>query len=382
MAEFSGFDRQCMARALELAERGLATTDPNPRVGCVIAKDGAVLAEGWHERAGEAHAEVNALRSAGQRAAGATLYVTLEPCTHFGRTPPCVDAVIAARPARAVIGMMDPSPRELGAGVRRLQAAGIETQSGLLEAEARALNCGFVRRMEQGIPWVRVKLAASLDGRTALANGQSRWITGEAARADVQRWRARSSAILTGSATILHDDPQLNARLPGGTPSSRQPVRVIADSELRTPETARVLAPPGQVLIFTLAPTGPQSRELQARGARIESARPAAGGIDLRHLLTRLAQMEMNEVWVEAGASLSGALLAAQLVDELVIYFAPSVLGGDARVMFELPELRSLEERHQLEIVEARMIGPDLRVIARPLPSSRATTPDPGAPTS
>jgi diaminohydroxyphosphoribosylaminopyrimidine deaminase/5-amino-6-(5-phosphoribosylamino)uracil reductase len=379
LAEFSAFDRQCMARALELAERGLATTDPNPRVGCVIARDGAVLAEGWHERAGEAHAEVNALREAGEHAAGATFYVTQEPCTHFGRTPPCVDAVIAARPARTVIGMVDPNPRELGAGIQRLQAAGIETQHGLFEAEARALNCGFVRRMEQGIPWVRVKLAASLDGRTALANGQSRWITGEAARADVQHWRRRSSAIMTGSGTILHDDPQLNARLADGSPASRQPLRVIADSELRIPASARVLSTPGEVLIFTLVPAGQQSRPLEARGARLEAARRAAGGIDLRHLMTRLGEMEVNEVWVEAGAWLSGALLAAQLVDEVVIYFAPSVLGGDARPMFELPELRSLEERRQLEIIDTRMIGADLRVIARPSPAERSTQPHPGA---
>lgn len=367
MAEFSGFDRQCMARALELAERGLATTDPNPRVGCVIAKDGVILAEGWHERAGEPHAEINALRSAGERAAASTMYVTLEPCTHFGRTPPCVDAVIAARPARAVIGMIDPSPRELGAGVSRLRAAGIETHSGLLETEARALNCGFVARMERGRPWVRLKLAASLDGRTALANGESQWITGEAARADVQHWRARSSAILTGSATVLRDDPQLNARLADGSPASRQPLRVIADSELRIPGTARVLSPADEAVIFTLVAAGEQRNELEARGVRIESVKPAAAGIDLRHLMTRLAQLQVNEVWVEAGASLSGALLAARLVDELVIYFAPSILGADARGMFKLPELRSLRERCELEIVDTRMIGADLRVIARPV---------------
>ncbi len=379
VAEFSGFDRQCMARALELAARGLATTDPNPRVGCVIARDGVILAEGWHERAGGPHAEINALRSAGEQASASTLYVTLEPCTHFGRTPPCVEAVIAARPARAVIGMIDPNPRELGAGVNRLQAAGIETQSGLFEAEARELNCGFVARMERGLPWVRVKLAASLDGRTALANGESQWITGEAARADVQRWRARSSAILTGSATVLRDDPQLNARLADGSPASRQPLRVIADSELRTPATARVLSAPGETLIFTLAAAGAQRTGLEARGVRIESAQPAAGGIDLRHLMARLAQLEVNEVWVEAGASLSGALLAAGLVDELVIYFAPSILGTDARGMFELPQLRALEERCELEIFDTRMIGADLRVIARPaaatLPRPLARTP-------
>ncbi len=368
MADVSGFDRQCMARALELAERGLVTTDPNPRVGCVIAKDGVIVGEGWHERAGEPHAEINALQHAGERASGATVYVTLEPCSHFGRTPPCANAVIAARPARVVIAMVDPNPQVRGAAVGQLRAAGIETESGLLEAEARALNCGFVRRMEQGLPWVRVKLAASLDGRTALASGESRWITGEAARADVHRWRARSSAILTGSATVLHDDPQLNARLPDGSPAGRQPLRVIADSELRTPVTARVLTPVDQAVIFTIVSSGERRRQLEARGVRIESARPAAGGIDLRHLMTRLAQMEMNEVWVEAGAWLCGALLAANLVDELILYFAPSLLGSGARGMFQLPELRSLAERRQLEITDTRMIGPDLRVVARPVP--------------
>jgi diaminohydroxyphosphoribosylaminopyrimidine deaminase/5-amino-6-(5-phosphoribosylamino)uracil reductase len=373
VAELSAFDRQCMTRALELAARAIATTDPNPRVGCVVARDGKILAEGWHERAGEPHAEMNALRAAGERASGATFYITQEPCTQFGRTPPCVDAVIAARPARVVIGMIDPNPRERGAGIGRLEAAGIETRAGLLEAEARALNCGFVRRMEQGMPWVRVKLAASLDGRTALANGESRWITGEAARADVQLWRARSSAILTGSATVLRDNPQLNARLADGSPASRQPLRVIADSELRTPVTARILSPPEEAIIFTVIPDGAAQRQpFEARGVRIESARPAPGGIDLRHLVTRLAQMEVNELWVEAGAWLSGALLVARVVDELVIYFAPSILGGSARGMFELPELRSLKERRDLEIIDTRMIGPDLRVIARPLPAARA----------
>ena len=276
---------------------------------------------------------------------------------------------------RSVIGMIEPKPRERGAGIKRLETAGIETQAGLLAIEARTLNCGFVQRMEQGMPWVRVKLAASLDGRTALANGESQWITGEAARADVQDWRARSSAILTGSATVLRDDPQLNARLADGSPAQRQPLRVIADSELRTPATARVLSPPGEALIFTNVPEGEQHRPFQARGIRIEATRRAAGGIDLRQLMTRLAQMEMNEVWVEAGAFLSGALLAAGLVDELVVYFAPSILGASARGMFELPELRSLKERRQLEILETRMIGPDLRVIARPVrPPAAART--------
>lgn len=377
MSGFSAFDRQCMARALELAERGLDTADPNPRVGCVIAKGEAIVGEGWHERAGEPHAEIHALRNAGVASAGATLYVTLEPCTHHGRTPPCVDAVIEARVRRVVCGMVDPNPRVRGSGIGRLLTAGVEAESGLLEAQARALNCGFVRRMEQGLPWVRVKLAASLDGRTALANGESRWITGEAARADVQRWRARSSAILTGSGTILRDDPRLTARLADDAPASRQPLRVIADSELRTPATARVLSPPGQAVIFTAASDHPRRKELAARGARIETVSRGPQGVDLRELLTRLGELEVNEVWVESGPKLAGALVRAELVNELVIYVAPALLGQHARGMFELPEVTALEQRRLLTFDDVRLIGQDLRIVALPCSpaSSRQSAP-------
>jgi diaminohydroxyphosphoribosylaminopyrimidine deaminase/5-amino-6-(5-phosphoribosylamino)uracil reductase len=358
-------DRRCMARALELAELGLATTDPNPRVGCVIARNGAIIGEGWHERAGEPHAEIRALQSARESVVGATLVVTLEPCSHFGRTPPCADAIIAARIGRVVYAMRDPNPRVAGAGIERLKAAGIETEGGLLEAEARALNCGYVQRMTHGLPWVRVKLAASLDGRTALANGDSRWITGDAARSDVQHWRARSSAILTGSGTVLHDDPQLNVRTGDGQPAARQPLRVIADSELKTPPAARVLSPPGQVLIFASSSTGPQRSKLEARGARIEQVPAGTAGIDLRAMLRRLGELEINEVWVEAGAQLAGALVNERLVNELVIYFAPDLLGDNARGMFELPELRALEDKWSTEFTDVRLIGRDLRVIAK-----------------
>ncbi len=364
MAGFSGFDEQCMSRALELAERGLTTTDPNPRVGCVIAKDGAIIGEGWHERAGEPHAEIHALRDAGDAASGATLYVTLEPCTHFGRTPPCVDAVIVARLRRVVCAMLDPNPRVRGAGVRKLEAAGMTVDQGLLEASARALNCGFVKRMEQGLPWVRVKLAASLDGRTALANGESRWITEEAARADAQQWRARSSAILTGSGTVLRDDPQLNARLTDGGLAFRQPLRVIADSELKTPASARVLSPPGQALIFVAAESARRA-ELEARGVRIEPLARGPGGVDLRQLMRRLGELEGNEVWVESGPRLAGALVSAELVDELVIYLAPDLLGGQARGMFELPDLATLAQKWPLTFTDVRMIGRDLRIVAQ-----------------
>lgn len=358
------FDRQCMARALELAERGLTTTDPNPRVGCVIARNGAIIGEGWHERAGGPHAEVRALQGATEPVAGATLYVTLEPCSHFGRTPPCVDAIIVARIGRVVYAMRDPDPRVAGTGIERLRAAGIDTESGMLAAEASALNRGYVQRMESGLPWVRVKLAASLDGRTALANGNSRWITGEAARSDVQQWRARSSAILTGSGTVLRDDPQLNVRMSDGQPAARQPQRVIADSELKTPPTARVLSPPGQALIFASSPSGPARAQLEARGARIATVPAGAGGIDLRAMLRRLGELEVNEVWVEAGARLAGALINDRLVNELVIYFAPDLLGNKARGMFELPELQRLEDKWSFKLTDTRLIGRDLRVIA------------------
>jgi diaminohydroxyphosphoribosylaminopyrimidine deaminase/5-amino-6-(5-phosphoribosylamino)uracil reductase len=376
MAEVSGFDRQCMTRALELAARGLTTTQPNPRVGCVIARNTTILGEGWHERAGEPHAEIHALRNAGEGARDATLYVTLEPCTHFGRTPPCVDAVIAARVARVVCAMRDPNPRVGGEGIERLKAAGIDVEVGLLEGEARSLNGGYVQRMERGLPWVRLKLAASLDGRTALADGTSRWITGEPARADVQHWRARSSAILTGAATVRHDDPQLNVRLEGGTPAERQPLRVIADSELRTSPAARVLAPPGQVLIFAARSDGRARQQLESRGVRIEIVPAVAGGIDLQAMLRRLSELEVNEVWVEAGARLAGALINARLVNELVVYFAPDLLGSGARGMFELPVLGALEDRWQLKFSDVRLIGRDLRVIAECLPeSSRPSAP-------
>jgi diaminohydroxyphosphoribosylaminopyrimidine deaminase/5-amino-6-(5-phosphoribosylamino)uracil reductase len=367
------FDRQCMSRALELAARGLTSTHPNPRVGCVIARDGAIVGEGWHERAGEPHAEIHALRNAGAAAREATLYLTLEPCTHFGRTPPCVDAVIAASVARVVCAMVDPNPLVGGKGIERLKAAGIEVESGLLEGEARALNCGYVQRMQSGMPWVRLKLAASLDGRIALADGTSRWITGAVARADVQRWRARSSAILTGAATVQHDDPQLNVRLEDGRAAERQPLRVLVDSVLRTSPTARILTPPGEVLIFAASPDGATRSRLEARGARVETVPAAEGGVDLRAMLRRLGQLEMNEVWVEAGGRLAGALINSRLVNELVVYFAPDLLGDKARGMFELPELTALANRWSLRFTDVRMIDRDLRVIAECLPeSSRA----------
>ena len=283
----SGPDSRHMRRALELAARGLYSTDPNPRVGCVLVQDGRVVGEGWHQRAGEAHAEVIALAAAGAAARGATAYVTLEPCAHTGRTPPCVQALIGARVGRVVYAIGDPNPLVNGAGVAALRAAGIETVGDVLAAEARALNPGFFKRMRSGLPWVRVKLGASLDGRTALANGESRWITGPAARADAQRFRARSSVVLSGSGTVLADDPALNVRLEGVT---RQPLRAVLDSALRVPPQARMFDREGPALVFTASVDAARRAELERRGVRVETvARAPAGGLELEAVLRRLA---------------------------------------------------------------------------------------------
>jgi diaminohydroxyphosphoribosylaminopyrimidine deaminase/5-amino-6-(5-phosphoribosylamino)uracil reductase len=358
-------DSRYMRRALELAARGLYTTDPNPRVGCVLVRDGRVLGEGWHERAGEAHAEVNALRAAGDAAQGATAYVTLEPCAHTGRTPPCTQALIGARISRVVYASLDPNPLVNGAGVAALRAAGIDTVGEVLAAESRALNPGFFKRMRTGLPWLRVKLGASLDGRTALANGASRWVTGPAARQDAQRFRARSSVVLSGSGTVLADDPALNVRIDGAT---RQPLRAVLDSDLRVPPQARMFDREGPALVFTASTDAARRAELERRGIGIETvARAAHGGLELEAVLRRLAQLSANEIWVEAGARLAGALLCARLVDEFIVYLAPSLLGPTARALVELPEITQLEQRMRLEFTECKPIGPDLRLTAVPL---------------
>jgi diaminohydroxyphosphoribosylaminopyrimidine deaminase/5-amino-6-(5-phosphoribosylamino)uracil reductase len=362
-------DERYMRRALELAARGLNTTDPNPRVGCVLVQASRVVGEGWHERAGGPHAEVNALRSAGAAAEGATAYVTLEPCAHTGRTPPCVEALAAARLRRVFYGAGDPNPLINGAGVTALRTRGIEVIGELLPEESRALNPGFFKRMRVGLPWVRVKLAMSLDGRTALAGGESRWITGEAARADVQRYRARSSVILTGSGTVLSDDPALDVRLEA---TSRQPLRVILDSALRVPARARVFARPAEALVFTASTDSGRRTELERSGIAVETAAASNGGLILEPVLRRLAALEANEVWVEAGARLSGALLSAGLVDELIVYIAPSLLGQTARPLLELPPIEQLEARVRLQLIETVSVGEDLRLTARPLPSAEA----------
>lgn len=348
-----------MARALALAERGLWTTDPNPRVGCVIADGERVIAEGWHERAGGPHAEAMALAAAGSEARGATAYVTLEPCSHHGRTPPCADALIAAGVKRVHYALGDPNPRVSGGGIARLAAAGVEVAAGPCGAEARALNRGFLSRMERGRPWLRLKLAASLDGRTALADGASRWITGDAARADVQQLRARASAVLTGAGTVLADDPRLDLRLPG---ASRQPLRVVLDTQLRTPVNARLLLPPGEALLLTASGDADRRRALAAAGARIERVPAAPGGLDLAAVMRQLAVLEVNELQAECGATLAGALLTAGLVDELVLYLAPTLLGDEARPLARLPRLAGLGERLRLAVTDLRPVGDDLRI--------------------
>lgn len=349
-------DARHMAQALTLARRGLFTTHPNPRVGCVIARGDEVVGEGWHEAAGGPHAEVAALRAAGERARGATAYVTLEPCCHHGRTPPCSEALIAAGIARVVAATRDPNPRVAGGGLAQLAGAGIAVDVGLMEATARELNRGFFARMQRGRPWVRIKLAASLDGRTALANGASQWITGEDARRDVQQWRAQSDAILTGSGTVLADDPRLTVR---DIPLRQQPLRVVIDSALRIDPTARLLRESGKALIFTCA-----ARTFQAGNAVEVIRQPGSGRVDLSQAMEVLAEREINEVWVEAGPGLSGALLTAGLVDEVFVYLAPRLFGDAGRGMFALGMVENLDAAPALNIVDVRAVGQDWRVRA------------------
>jgi diaminohydroxyphosphoribosylaminopyrimidine deaminase / 5-amino-6-(5-phosphoribosylamino)uracil reductase len=368
---FSDFDRFAMQRALTLAARGLESTDPNPRVGCVIAQRGRIVGEGWHARAGEAHAEVAALRAAGEAAAGAHVYVTFEPCSHHGRTPPCTEALIGARVARVVYAVGDPNPLVSGRGATTLRAAGIAVETGLLEKEAAELNAGFIKRMQQGTPLLRVKLAMSLDGRTALAEGESRWITGEAAREDVQHWRARSSAVLTGVGTVLADDPRLDVRLPPPVPGGerRQPLRVVLDAQLRTPPTARLLqGGGGDVLILTAltAPEDPRAVRLSERGARIESLPADGDRLVLTAVLGRLGELEMNEVLVEAGATLAGELLHEELVDELLLYVAPRFLGPTARPLVVLPSPAQIDAATSYALLGVQQFGEDLRLRLRP----------------
>lgn len=355
----SAADHAHMARALQLAAHGLFTTRPNPRVGCVIVRDGRVVGEGWHERAGSPHAEIHALKAAGDAARGATVYVTLEPCSHHGKTPPCAEALIQAGVVRVVAAMSDPNPLVAGGGIDMLTLAGILAEVGLMENEARALNPGFISRMTRQRPWVRLKTASTLDGKTALADGQSQWITGEAARADVQKLRARACAILTGSGTVLADNPRMNVR---DFDIGRQPLRVIVDSGLRTPQDAAIL--PALIACHHADPAARTA--LERAGAEVIEVPGTGGRVDLAALLTRLAQRGVNELHVEAGAALNGALLAAGLVDEWVAYMAPMTVGDDARGLFAMPPLTTLAAAARFRLADVRQIGGDLRLTLLP----------------
>lgn len=360
---FSPADQQHMAEALRLAAMGLYTATPNPRVGCVIVRDGEAVGTGWHEKTGGPHAEVLALRAAGARARGATAYVSLEPCSHHGRTPPCVDALIEAGVARVVAAMQDPNSQVAGSGFAALRAAGIAVESGLMQDEARALNAGFVARMSRGRPWLRMKIAASLDGRTALANGKSQWITGPEARRDGHAWRARACALLTGIGTVRDDDPQLDVR---EVETSRQPLKVVVDSRLQLPLSAKLLAR-GKVLVAAAVDDRTAITALQDKGAEVVLLPNAQGKVELTELMRELARRELNEVQVEAGYKLNGSLLGAGLVDELLLYLAPSILGDSACAMFNLPELTDLAQKRLVQFADVQTIGSDLRILARVL---------------
>ena len=346
-----------MQAALALAGRGLFTTDPNPRVGCLLVRAGEVVGQGWHERSGGPHAEVVALEQAGDAAAGSTCYVTLEPCSHTGQTPPCADTLIRAGVERVVVAVEDPDPRVAGSGIRRLAEAGLEVQSGVLEEAARELNIGFFSRHQRQRPWVRLKMAQSLDGRTALADGESQWITGQQARADGHRWRARSAALLTGIGTILADDPGLDVRLDAAV---TQPIRCILDSQWRTPPAAVTLDRPGRVLVFGSESMEP-GRGLQDSGAELIAIPKTARGLDLGAVMRRLNSEAVNELHVESGPVLAGSLVAGGWVDELLIYLAPAILGHSGRPGFVTPQLESLAHRYQFDTISVDSIGPDLR---------------------
>lgn len=360
-------DFRHMARALQLAEQGLYSTRPNPRVGCVLVKDGTVIGEGWHVYAGGPHAEVEALRQAGGRARGAACYVTLEPCCHHGRTPPCTEALIAAGVARVVAAAGDPNPEVAGRGLRALEQAGIAVQTGILAEAAEALNAGFFKRMRTGRPYVRAKAGMSLDGRVAAANGESQWITSAASRHDVQRLRALSGAVMTGIGTVLADDPLLTVREPEYLNRlHEQPWRAVLDPDLEFPPTARMLGVPGRTLIFTTRGRAQAADALRARGAEVIGVEGDERALDLQAVLSELGRREVNEVLVESGPTLTGALLAAGLADELICYVAPVLLGAQALGVARLEGFERLADAVKLDIADVRQCGPDLRITARP----------------
>lgn len=355
----SSDDHRHMARALQLAQRGLFTADPNPRVGCVLVKNNEVVGEGWHQRAGEAHAEIDALQAAGGQAKGETAYITLEPCCHHGRTPPCSDALIAAGVKRVVVAMQDPNPQVAGQGLAQLEVAGIEIRSGVMQAQAEALNPGFIQRMRTGRPFVRGKMATSLDGRTAMASGESQWITSAEARQDVHRLRARSSAIITGISTVLADDPSLTARLDDDV---QQPLRVVLDSQLQMPVSAKMLSLPGRTLILTVSNNAEKITALRDVGAEVEVLAENKGRVDLHAVIDCLVRREINEVLVEAGATLCGSFLQTGLFDELIVYMAPMFMGNEARGLLNLPGVEKMSQAIKLEIADMRAVGRDWRL--------------------
>lgn len=358
---FSAEDYQYMAKAIQLANKPLQAPHPNPRVGCVIVKNNQIIGEGFHQKAGEPHAEVHALNMAGEQAIGATAYVTLEPCAHTGKTPPCANALVKAKVDRVVVAMQDPNPKVAGKGLDILRQAGISVESGLLQEQAEKLNRGFIKRMQTGIPWVRVKMAMSVDGRTAMANGESQWITGSAARQDVQRWRANADAILTGSGTANFDNPKLTVRdLP--LAEIRQPLRVIVDSELKVAIDSQLFDEPGKIIVATTQAANSSNYKGSTEILQLPSVQEH---IDLKALLLALGEREINEVHVEAGAILNGALLSANLVDEIVIYMAPILMGHLARPLFTLENIRSMQDKYLLECTDIRQIGSDTRYIFR-----------------
>lgn len=370
----SAEDHRFMARAIKLAYKGLYGCHPNPRVGCVLVRDGVIVGEGFHRRAGGPHAEREALVMAGEHARGATAYVSLEPCCHQGRTPPCTDGLIEAGVSRVVAAMADPNPLVVGKGLERLELAGIQAECGLLEAEAEALNPGFIKRMRSGLPFVRCKLAMSLDGRTAMASGESKWITSDAARRDVHRLRAQSSAIMTGVETVIADDPSLNVRL---NPAELEgverednlprPLRVVLDSRLRMSAGAGMFALPGETLILCLGGPAEAMAKLEEQGARVVVLPASGGRVDLRAALEYLASQEVNEILLEAGPTLAGSAMQAGLVDELVIYMAPHLMGDGGQGLFHLPGLDDMKNRIGLEVTDMRPIHGDWRITAVPL---------------
>ena len=361
MAGFSAHDCAMMARALRLAARGRYTAHPNPMVGCVLVRDGSIIGEGWHRRAGEAHAEVNAIEAAGD-ARDSTCYVSLEPCSHHGRTPPCVDALVAAGVRIVVCAIEDPFPAVSGDGIAALKAAGIDVRVGLMQQQAETLNRGYLSRVRRGRPFVRLKIAASIDGAVAMKSGQSQWITGPEARDDVQRLRAESGAVLSGIGTVLADDPSFTVRHAQLDTGGRQPLRAILDSRLRMPRSAGMLCLPGTTVIYCTRAEG--AERLQQAGAEVVQVAGNQGKLDLRAVLEDLGRRAINNVLAEAGPSLAGSLLAEQLVDELVIYQAPHIMGSETFSMFRTPGFGELADRKRLTITDRRHVGADLRITA------------------